>query len=91
MHAGAIELLGAERAHHLDARVADAHPYSNTYVLTPEGLRWALFYTKLQDRLLGPLLAADQPPASVGLRRALRVIDDSIDRYIDAARMRPAA
>jgi len=66
-------------------------PHSNTYVLTAEGVRWALFYTKLQDRLLGPLLAADQPPASVELRRALRVIDTSVDQYIDAARMRPAA
>lgn len=66
-------------------------PHSNTYVLTPDGIRWALFYTKLQDRLLGPLLAADQPPASVELRRALRVIDDSVDHYIDAARMKPAA
>ncbi len=66
-------------------------PHSNTYVLTPDGIRWALFYTKVQDRLLGPLLAADQPPASVELRRALRVIDDSVDHYIDAARMKPAA
>ncbi len=66
-------------------------PHSNTYALTPEGTRWALFYTKLQDRLLGPLLAADQPPASAELRRALRVIDDSVDEYIDAARMKPAA
>lgn len=65
--------------------------HSNTYVLSPDGVRWALFYTKLQDRLLGPLLAADQPPASVELRRALRVIDTSVDQYIDAARMRPAA
>ncbi len=66
-------------------------PHSNTYVLTAEGTRWAIFYTKLQDRLLGPLLAADQPPASVELRRALRVIDTSVDQYIDAARMKPAA
>ncbi|MGH6900612.1 MAG: hypothetical protein ACREJ5_29350 [Geminicoccaceae bacterium] len=66
-------------------------PRSNTYVLTPEGTRWALFYTKLQDRLLGPLLAADQPPAPMELRRALRVIDSSVDQYIDAARMKPAA
>ncbi len=66
-------------------------PHSNTYVLTPEGTRWALFYTKLQDRLLGPLLAADQPPTSLELGRALRVIDTSVDQYIDAARMKPAA
>lgn len=66
-------------------------PHSNTYALTPEGTRWALFYTKLQDRLLGPLLASDQPPAPLELRRALRVIDASVDHYIDAARMKPAA
>jgi len=66
-------------------------PHSNTYVLTPDGIRWAFVYTKLQDRLLGPLLTADQPPASLELRRALRVIDDSVDHYIDAARMKPAA
>ncbi len=45
-------------------------PHSHTDAHTSEGVRWALFYTKLQDRLLGPLLAADQPPASVELRRA---------------------
>jgi len=34
---------------------------TNSYALTPEGLRVAVFYTKLQARLLRPLLAADQP------------------------------
>ena len=38
-------------------------PHSNTYVLTPEGIRVAVFYTKLQNRLLRPLLDADKPPA----------------------------
>jgi len=57
----------------------------------PEGVRWALFYTKLRDRLLWPLRAADQPATSVELCRALRVIDDSVDHYVDAARMKPAA
>lgn len=66
-------------------------PRSNRYVLTPDGLRWALFYTKVQDRLLGPLLDADKPPASDELRQALRTIDTSFDRYVDAARIRPAA
>jgi hypothetical protein len=64
---------------------------SNTYVLTPDGLRVALFYTKLHDRLLAPLLAADHPPADPVLRNALRVIDRSIDGYIEHARLRPAA
>ena len=38
-------------------------PGTNRYRLTSDGLRFAIFYTKLHDRLLRPLLAADQPPA----------------------------
>lgn len=65
--------------------------HSNTYVLTPDGVRWALFYTKLENRLLRPLLAADQPQAPIELRRALKVIDQQIDSYVDRARMKAAA
>jgi predicted MarR family transcription regulator len=36
---------------------------TNTYDLTAEGQRVAISYTKVHDRLLGPLIAADQPPA----------------------------
>jgi len=75
------------RLHRLIARF----PRSNTYMLTPDGLHMALFYTKVDDRLLGPLLAADKPPAPLALRRALRLIDDSVDSYIDHARIRRAA
>jgi hypothetical protein len=64
---------------------------TNRYLLTPEGVRVAAFYTKLQDRLLAPLLAADQPPAPIELRRALRTIDSAIDDYVTHARIRPAA
>jgi hypothetical protein len=66
-------------------------PRSNRYALTPEGRRWALFYTKLHDRLLGPVLDADQPHAPLELREALRVIDQTVDSYINHARIRPAA
>lgn len=66
-------------------------PHSNTYMLTPEGIRVAIFYTKVQNRLLGPLLAADEPPASIELRRALKVVDDSVSSYIDHARLKLAA
>ncbi len=38
--------------------------HSNTYVLTADGQRICVFYTKLHDRLLRPLLAADRPPAA---------------------------
>ncbi len=41
----------------------DRVPGKNRYRLTSDGLRFAIFYTKLHDRLLRPLLAADQPPA----------------------------
>ena len=37
--------------------------HTQTYVLTPEGTRIAIFYTKLYNRLLRPLAAADQPQA----------------------------
>ena len=65
--------------------------HSNRYVLTPDGLRVAVFYTKLHHRLLGPLLAADQPPAPPELRQALRVIDHQVDHYVQHTRMGIAA
>jgi hypothetical protein len=62
-------------------------PHTNTYVLTPDGHRVALFYTKVHNRLLRPLIAANSPPAPLPLRQALRVIDRHIDDYITEARM----
>ena len=38
-------------------------PHTNTYDLTADGLRFAVFYTKVHDRVLTPLFAADQPQA----------------------------
>lgn len=66
-------------------------PKSNTYVLTAEGQRVAITYTKLGDRLLPPLLAADRPPAPPPLRAAWRTIDDHIGNYLERARLQPAA
>lgn len=65
--------------------------HENRYVLTHDGLRVALFYTKVHNRLLEPLLAADQPPAPIELRRALRTIDTAVDDHVARARIRPAA
>ena len=62
-------------------------PHTNTYALTADGQRVAIFYTKVHDRLLRPLLAADQPPASPDLRNALHTIDIHVTHYIDAARL----
>ena len=50
--------LGRLRLNELIDRVPD----TNTYVLTSEGQRVAIFYTKVQNRLLRPLLASHQPP-----------------------------
>ena len=65
--------------------------HTNTYVLTPDGIRVAVFYTKLHNRLLRPLMAADQPQAPPGLRQALRAIDQHVDDYITRARLGKAA
>ncbi len=62
-------------------------PGTNRYRLTSDGLRFAIFYTKLHERLLRPLFAADQPPAPPPLRNALRTIDTHIAERIDAARL----
>jgi hypothetical protein len=59
---------------------------TNRYVLTPDGGRVAVFSTKLHNRLLGPLLAADRPPAPPELRQALRVIDRRVEDYLQHAR-----
>ena len=66
-------------------------PGKNRYRLTADGLRFAVFYTKLHDRLLRPLLAADQPPAPPLLRKALHTIDIHITETIDRARLLPKA
>ena len=62
-------------------------PHTNTYVLTPDGQRVAIFYTKVHNRLLRPLLAAHDPPAPLPLRQALRVINHHVNDYIREARM----
>ena len=60
---------------------------TNTYTITSEGIRVAVFYTKLRNRLLGPLLEADKPPAPLELRQALGTIDHVLDDYVTAARL----
>jgi hypothetical protein len=65
-------------------------PRSHTYVLTSDGVRFALFYTKVHDRLLVPLLAANIPPAPPPLRAALHAIDQSVRDYIRGARLEAA-
>jgi hypothetical protein len=66
-------------------------PHANRYVLTDDGIRIAVFYTKVYNRLLVPLTAANQPQAPPELRTALAVITRHVDQYADRARLPRAA
>ena len=66
-------------------------PGTNYYTLTSDGIRVAVFYTKLQTRLLRPLLAADKPPAPAELRRALATVERVLGDYVTNARLGAAA
>ena len=66
-------------------------PHRNRYTLTPDGLRFAVFYTKVHDRLLRPLITADQPQAPPELRDALRAIDRHLSQRIAVAGLPAAA
>jgi hypothetical protein len=62
-------------------------PHANTYDLTPDGLAFAIFYTKVHDRVLAPLFATGQPQAPSALRAALTAIEHHIDNRLGAARL----
>lgn len=71
-------------------RVIVRRPKTNTNDLTPDGQRVAIFYTKVHDRLLGPLIAADAPPAPLEAPRALATIEHHVSDRIDHARLKAA-
>ena len=76
------------RLHGLIQRV----PHTNRYILTTDGIRVAVFYRKVHDRVLRPLIAApDRPPAPPELRRAIAIIERIVNDYITNARLQPAA
>ena len=66
-------------------------PHTNRYVLTGDGIRIAVFYTKACNRLLVPLTATDQPQAPPELRTALTAITRHVDDYANRARLPRAA
>src|SRR6516164_1764212 len=66
-------------------------PHTNRYVLTADGIRIAVFYTKVYNRLLVPLTAANQPQAPPELRAALAAITRHVDDYAARARLPRAA
>ena len=65
--------------------------HSNTYVLTADGQRVAIFYTKVHDRVLRPLIGTNTVPAPAPLRQALKTIEEHIDSYLNDAHMANAA
>jgi hypothetical protein len=80
--------LARLRLNGLIARV----PGHNCYTLTADGIGFAVFYTKVHDRVLRPLLATrTQPHAPPELRAALRTIDQAVDQRLARARLRTAA
>ena len=74
------------RLHGLIARIPGTHRYR----LTPEGLRTALFFTRVYAHILRPGLGRITPAAPPG-DRALRPyfdkLEDAVDRWIDRAKL----
>src|SRR6266540_1970173 len=67
-------------------------PGHNQYTLTPDGIGFAVFSTKVHDRVLRPLLATrTQPHAPPELRAALHAIDRAVSQRLAHARLRTAA
>ncbi|MDA8282608.1 MAG: hypothetical protein M0Z42_04760 [Actinomycetota bacterium] len=66
-------------------------PHKNSYVTTDAGIRFAVFYSKLGQRLLRPLLEADAPPARPEVRAALRTLERAVADYVTSARIGAAA
>lgn len=62
-------------------------PGRNRYTLTQDGIRIAILYTKVYNRLLVPLTSADQPQAPPELRAALATIARHVDGYASQARL----
>jgi hypothetical protein len=62
----------------------------NLYHLTDDGLAFAIFYTKVHNRVLRPLMT-NAPPTPPPLRAALHAIDQHINARLADARLPPAA
>jgi hypothetical protein len=63
----------------------------NLYHLTDDGLAFAIFYTKVHNRVLRPLMATNRPQAPPPVRAALRTLNAHIDARLADARLPSAA
>ena len=59
--------------------------HTSTYVLTADGQRFAIFYTKVGNRVLRPPMAADQIPAPIAVRQSLRTLDRAVTDHLTYA------
>ncbi len=74
------------RLHGLSARI----PHTQRYRVTREGLRPALFFTRVYGRILRPGMARSTPAAAAGdpaLRPSFDQVEDASDRWIDQAKL----
>ncbi|WP_219414235.1 hypothetical protein [Pseudonocardia nigra] len=62
-------------------------PGRNTYRLTDDGLAFAIFYIKVHNRVLRPLLATKRPQAPPPLRAAFRTIDQHVNARLADTRL----
>jgi hypothetical protein len=62
-------------------------PHTNRYTLTSDGVRIAVFYIKVYNRVLVTLTAANQAQAPPELRTALSTITRHVDDYANRARL----
>jgi hypothetical protein len=79
--------LARLRLHGLIRRLDGQHRHT----LTDAGRRYAVFYTKLANRVIAPLFTADQPNTPAPLRRALATIDRATSDYLTHAGLQTAA
>ncbi len=74
------------RLHGLIERI----PHTQRYRVTHEGLRTALFFTRVYGRILRPGMARITPAAAMGdpaLRPSFDQVEGAIDRWIDQAKL----
>jgi len=75
-----------------DSKVSlQGFPIPTAIRLTPEGIRFAITYTKLDHRVLPPLVAANQQPAPIELQRALCTIENYVGNYLEHAKPKMAS
>jgi hypothetical protein len=79
--------LARLRHHGLIRRLEGQHRYT----MTDAGRRFAVFYTKLGNRVVAPLFAVDQPNSPAPIRRALATIDRAARDYLTHAGLHAAA